>query len=65
MPYVFGPGRQSVVLERPEEEPPGIIDHFYVGVEDFDSERVAAAIQDAGLDQPDQADITEPPTAAR
>jgi catechol 2,3-dioxygenase-like lactoylglutathione lyase family enzyme len=50
-PYALDLGDGLSFLSVPEEEPPGVIDHFCVGVEDFDPERVAGAIQDAGLDR--------------
>ena len=38
-------------LSVPQREPSGDIDHFCVGVEDFEPNRVATAIRAAGLDR--------------
>lgn len=38
-------------LSLPEREPTGVIDHFCVGVENFEPERVGNALRDAGLDR--------------
>ena len=38
-------------LSVPQREPSGDIDHFCVGVEDFEPSRVATAIREAGLDR--------------
>lgn len=38
-------------LSLPEREPVGVIDHFCVGVENFEPERVGNALRDAGLDR--------------
>ena len=38
-------------LSVPQREPSGDIDHFCVGVEDFEPNRVATAIREAGLDR--------------
>ena len=38
-------------LSVPQREPTGVIDHFCVGVEDFEPERVANALRGAGLDR--------------
>jgi catechol 2,3-dioxygenase-like lactoylglutathione lyase family enzyme len=38
-------------LSVPQREPSGDINHFCVGVEDFEADRVATAIRGAGLDR--------------
>ena len=38
-------------LSVPQREPTGVIDHFCVGVEDFEPERVGRALQAAGMDR--------------
>ena len=38
-------------LSLPEREPTGVIDHFCVGVENFEPERVGNALREAGLDR--------------
>lgn len=52
-------------LSIPGSTEPGIIEHFCVGVEDFEPERVAAALGEAGLDQgllirPDSVYVSDP-----
>ena len=41
---------RSSFLSVPHREPSGDIDHFCAGVEDFEPERVASAIREAGLE---------------
>lgn len=38
-------------LSLPVREPTGVIDHFCVGVEDFEPERVGRALREAGFDR--------------
>ena len=45
-PLSAGPGRRIVVSERPTARA-----YFCVGVEDFEPERVANALREAGLDR--------------
>ncbi len=49
-PYALDLADGLSFLSVPEREPSGDIDHFCVGVEDFEPDRVAAAIREAGLD---------------
>lgn len=38
-------------LSVPQREPTGVIDHFCVGVQDFEPERVGSVLREAGLDR--------------
>ena len=49
-PYALDLADGLSFLSVPQREPSGDIDHFCVGVEDFEPERVAGAIREAGLD---------------
>ncbi len=49
-PYALDLADGLSFLSVPQREPSGDIDHFCVGVEDFEPERVASAIREAGLD---------------
>ncbi len=49
-PYALDLADGLSFLSVPQREPSGDIDHFCVGVEDFEPDRVAAAIREAGLD---------------
>ena len=50
-PYALDLADGLSFLSVPERDPTGDIDHFCVGVEDFEPERVANAIRGAGLDR--------------
>jgi len=52
-------------LSVPQREPTGVIDHFCVGVEDFEPERVARALRSAAMDRdlqvgPDFVTLSDP-----
>lgn len=49
-PYALDLADGLSFLSVPQREPSGDIDHFCVGVEDFEPGRVAGAIREAGLD---------------
>ena len=49
-PYALDLADGLSFLSVPQREPSGDIDRFCVGVEDFEPERVASAIREAGLD---------------
>ena len=49
-PYALDLADGLSFLSVPEREPSGDIDHFCVGVEDFEPDRVATAVREAGLD---------------
>ncbi len=49
-PYALDLADGLSFLSVPQREPSGDIDHFCVGVEDFEPQRVASAIREAGLD---------------
>ncbi len=49
-PYALDLADGLSFLSVPQREPSGDIDHFCVGVEDFEPDRVAGAIREAGLD---------------
>ncbi len=49
-PYALDLADGLSLLSVPQREPAGDIDHFCVGVEDFEPDRVATAIREAGLD---------------
>ena len=49
-PYALDLADGLSFLSVPQREPSGDIDHFCVGVEDFEPNRVATAIREAGLD---------------
>ena len=49
-PYALDLADGLSFLSVPQREPSGDIDHFCVGVEDFEPDRVATAIREAGLD---------------
>ena len=49
-PYALDLADGLSFLSVPQREPSGDIDHFCVGVEDFEPDRVASAIREAGLD---------------
>lgn len=50
-PYALDLADGLSFLSVPQREPSGDIDHFCVGVEDFEPDRVATAIRGAGLDR--------------
>ena len=50
-PYALDLADGLSFLSVPQREPSGDIDHFCVGVEDFEPNRVATAIREAGLDR--------------
>ena len=50
-PYALDLADGLSFLSVPQREPSGDIDHFCVGVEDFEPDRVATAIREAGLDR--------------
>jgi catechol 2,3-dioxygenase-like lactoylglutathione lyase family enzyme len=50
-PFALDLGDGLSFLSLPEREPTGVIDHFCVGVEDFEPERVGRALQAAGMDR--------------
>ena len=49
-PYALDLADGLSFLSVPQREPSGDIDHFCVGVEDLEPDRVATAIREAGLD---------------
>ena len=49
-PYALDLADGLSFLSVPQREPSGDIDHFCVGVEDFEPDRVATTIREAGLD---------------
>lgn len=49
-PYALDLADGLSFLSVPQREPAGDIDHFCIGVEDFEPDRVATAIREAGLD---------------
>lgn len=50
-PYALDLADGVSFLSLPQREPVGVIDHFCVGVENFEPERVGNALRDAGLDR--------------
>ena len=50
-PYALDLADGLSFLSVPQREPSGDIDHFCVGVENFEPDRVATAIRKAGLDR--------------
>ena len=50
-PYALDLADGLSFLSVPQREPTGVINHFCVGVEDFEPERVANALRGAGLDR--------------
>ena len=50
-PFALDLADGSSFLSVPQREPAGVIDHFCVGVADFEPERVGRALQAAGMDR--------------
>ena len=50
-PYALDLADGLSFLSVPQREPTGVIDHFCVGVEGFEPERVVTALREAGLDR--------------
>jgi catechol 2,3-dioxygenase-like lactoylglutathione lyase family enzyme len=42
-------GRDRIIVSLHEKAPTGIVDHYAISIEDFDRERVAAALAEQGL----------------